>query len=249
MALASTPTLDRDHEIIRVDAWDLSDFRRHPVLMVVHDYQKLWVGKITEIAAKTEGLFFRAVFAKTVAAEEVWQLIKSTGIAAFSVGFLPITSESVQIKNLTAAEQRAALAAGLTLDSSIRVFTKASLMEISVVGVPSNTSATLISWKALAKNASVRDALEEITISDLKDSDIVYPITKDELDRRLQEIEILKPENVRKIADESIRKTMTAFTGKAIEIARVHQVVEATIKKLIEERVELALAKIRGRVI
>jgi len=165
-AFASAPTLDRDREVVRADAWELADFKKHPVLVLSHDYQKLWVGKITEILTKLEGLFFKAIFGATAAANEVWELIKSTGIAAFSVGFLPIASENVLVKNLPAREQRAALAAGLRPENSILVHTKVQLLEISIVSVPSNTSATLLSWKSLAKTAALRDALEEITISD-----------------------------------------------------------------------------------
>lgn len=213
-AFASTPRLDRDREIIRSDAWDLAGFKKHPVLAISHAYEKLWLGKITEITPTSDGLFFRAVFAKTAAAEEVWQLIKSTGMAAFSVGFLPIASENVPVRKLAPAEQKAALAAGLTLDGSVRVYSKVELLEISVVSVPSNTSATLLSWKGLAKTAELRRALEEITIEDSSEEITIEDESK---------------ESAEKLIDEYIAG--------------------GDFKRAVKEAVEVALAKVRGRVI
>jgi len=212
-AFASTPRLDRDREIIRADAWDLASFKKHPVLAISHAYEKLWLGKITEITPTSDGLFFRAVFAKTAAAEEVWQLIKSTNMAAFSVGFLPIASENVPVRKLAPAEQKAAIAAGIAMDGSVRVYSKVELLEISVVSVPSNTSATLLSWKGLAKTAELRAALEEITIEDSPE------IT----------IEDGPEKSVDKLIDEYVRS--------------------GDFKKAVKESVEVAIAKIRGRVI
>jgi len=209
-AKASAPTLDRDREIIRADAWQLDEFKKHPVLMVSHDYQALWIGKVEEITPKADGLYFKAVFAKTAEAEETWGLIRDTGIAAFSVGFIPISSENVPVKKLGPAEQKAALAAGLTLDSSVRVYTKVQLLEISVVSVPSNTSATLLALKSKARTPALRAALDFIDLADVK--------------------------------SENVLNWSREETQEAVEVRK-------RIEARIREEVELAVAKIRGRVI
>ena len=44
-ALASQGIVDRDREIIRGNAWDLEDFKKHPILLVGHNYGGLWVAR------------------------------------------------------------------------------------------------------------------------------------------------------------------------------------------------------------
>jgi len=42
--VASTPRLDREGDRIPSGAWDLSNYRRNPVVLIAHDAQKLLVG-------------------------------------------------------------------------------------------------------------------------------------------------------------------------------------------------------------
>lgn len=172
-AIASAPILDRDREIIRWNAWlggGLDAFLKHPIVLVGHNYSGLWVARVTELQPKKEGLYFRAVFARTAEAEEAWQLIKDTNTAAFSVGFMPIAYEDALVKGLESDERRSALAAGLSDSDRVRVYVKCSLLEISLCAVPSCPSALLIAWKGgKIKTKGLRDALaatEQVLILD-----------------------------------------------------------------------------------
>ena len=265
-AVASAPTIDRDRELIRADAWDLMEFRRHPVLILSHDYQKLWIARVEEITSKADGLYFKAVFARTKEAEDVADLIRSTGMAAFSVGFLPIASENVPVKKLAPADQREALRVGLTMDGSIRVYTRVSLLEISIVSVPSQIAATLLNWKALAKSAELRAALEEITIEDSPEITIEDGPTQEalaaevrELRAKLNEIALahLTPDEIKGLPA-GFRERLKSFRRPEITIGAAEKSIEEFIaeyvrsgdyKKAVKEAVEVAIAKVRGKVI
>jgi len=275
-AFASTPTLDRDKEIVLADAWQLDNFKKHPVLLLSHEAGKLWLGKITEITPRPDGLFFRAVFAKTPAAEEAWDLIKSTNIAAFSCCFLPISSETVLVKNLPPAEKAAALRAGMTENNGVRIYTRVELMEISLCSLPSNRESLLLSWKSLARNAELRAALDEIVIEDspeitIEDSPEIIiegPIAPSqkalaaevrELRAKLNEIALthLAPDEIKGLPA-GFRERLKTFRQPDITIAEAEKSVEEFIaeyvrsgdyKKAVDEAVEVAIAKVRGRVI
>ena len=81
--------IDRDKELIEGEAWDVKAFRKNPVLMLSHDYKQPPIGKVLWTKKSEEGLKFKAQFAKTRVADEVYQLYKDDIMRAFSVGFIP----------------------------------------------------------------------------------------------------------------------------------------------------------------
>lgn len=162
-ALASQGIVDRDREIVRWNAWEggLADFLAHPILMVSHRYENLWVGRVTSIDPRRDGLYFRATFATSAEGEACWELVKSTGLAAFSVGFSPIESSMVKVRQLEPAERKSALALGMTETDTVKVFTRVKLLEISMVSVPACPTALLQAWKSKAvKTKGLMDALQ-----------------------------------------------------------------------------------------
>lgn len=162
-ALASQGIVDRDKEIIRWNAWvgGLTDFLKHPILLVGHNYGALWVARVTSIDPRRDGLVFTAKFATTPEAEEAWTLIKETDTAAFSVGFKPIDSQMIAVRNLDPAERASALRLGMAEAEQIRVYTRVKLLEISLVSVPSCPTALLQAWKSKAiKTEELREAMQ-----------------------------------------------------------------------------------------
>ncbi len=124
-ARASEGIVDRDREIIRWSAWDegLEDFKKHPILLLSHNYAELWVARVTSIDPRKDGLFFTAKFATTPEAEEAWRLIKETDTAAFSVGFQPVESQRVRVKELEPRERASAIKAGMAELDQLKVYT------------------------------------------------------------------------------------------------------------------------------
>lgn len=135
-AYGNRPIIDRDEELIEAGAWDLEEYKQNAVLLVGHDYKSLPVGKVIDIRDTAEGLLFKAQFAQTGTANEVWQLYSEGFLKSFSVGFLPLE----WIDGKSQGEPR-------------RTYTKAKLLEISCVSVPSNPAATvLMALKAMAQD-------------------------------------------------------------------------------------------------
>lgn len=129
VAWGSRPVLDRDMEKIAADAkWELDNFKKNPVLCISHDYSKLPVGKVLWTKVTSEGLRFKAQFAKTPTGEELWTLYKDGIMNAFSIGFLPLKyTEPDMVKS---GEPR-------------RIYEHLELLEISCVSIPSCPAAIM----------------------------------------------------------------------------------------------------------
>ena len=159
-ARASEGIVDRDREIIRWNAWDLEDFKKHPILMLSHRYGDLWVARVTSIDARKDGLYFTARFATTPEANSALALIHDTQTAAFSVGFSPVESSMVKVRQLEPSERASALAQGMSDSDAVRVYTRVRLNEISMVSVPACQTSLLIAWKTKAlKDKVLNDAM------------------------------------------------------------------------------------------
>ena len=162
VAWGSKAIIDRDKEIIRGDAWDLKAYRKHPIILLSHNYKELWVGKALWIKPSEEGLLFKAQFATTEAAKEAFQLVKDLGIAAFSVGFIPKKWEDRVVKDMTEEEQAMMKDAGLDSNDKVKIYTKCELLEISLVSVPACSTAVLEAYnEGKIKTKELKDKLDE----------------------------------------------------------------------------------------
>ena len=124
---ASTADMDRDGEVITPDAWSktIQQFESVP-LVWAHDYRIPPIGRATGFEIDGRGLKFRAEFASTDFANEIWGLYRDGYLDSFSVGFIP--------KQGTEGQQRF---------EPNRTFTEAELLEVSAVAVPANPFATV----------------------------------------------------------------------------------------------------------
>lgn len=123
----STAAVDRDRDTLAVDGWDLTDYRKNPVVLWAHDSRMPPIARAESILATAGALKARTVFpdagvyplADTVKALVAGGFIKST-----SVGFLPL--------EWMFNEKRGGID-----------FRKQSLLEFSLVPVPSNPEALM----------------------------------------------------------------------------------------------------------
>jgi len=164
--IASTEDLDRHNEIIKQDGWDLTKFKENPVILAHHNYHDFPIGQALEIGVEGGKLVFKMLFTSaTEEAKQAYQLVKEGVMRTFSVGYIP--------REYDANDQR--------------ITTKAELLEISLVTVPSNASAVVMA-KGMEKN-------------DLAQSLVKYWMMEKKL---AQEVETLEKESGEKgaIADE-----------------------------------------------
>lgn len=148
VAWGSRPVLDRDFEQISSEAkWELGNFQKNPVLMLSHDYSKPPVGKVIWTKVTSDGLRFKAQFAKTPAGEELWTLYRDGIMHSFSIGFLPL--KFTEPDTVKSGEAR-------------RIYDHLELLEISCVSVPSCPAAVLDMYDA--GNIKTKDISDVLAI-------------------------------------------------------------------------------------
>lgn len=135
--VASDETLDRYNEVVPLDAWDLKNYKKNPVLLVNHDYRvENIVGRAKNIKITDEGLTFTPEFHNiTELARNVSEMVKQEQLLSVSVGFLP----HAPVKDGDRPSNE--------------------LLEISFVPVPANPNAMALAVKAL-------DATEEKAVKE-----------------------------------------------------------------------------------
>jgi len=144
--IASTEAFDRYNESISVAGWDISNFKKNPVILFGHDHTKV-VGKAESIKIDTKGkkkaLTMVIRFAREGAsdlADEVFALVEDEIIGAVSVGFIP----KKWVDN----------------EDGSRTFTESELLEVSFVGVPANPEALV--QRDGEEGTKKKDAEEEV---------------------------------------------------------------------------------------
>lgn len=175
-AVASDETIDRYKEKVLADAYKktLKNFRKHAVLLAGHDYynitsqigewEKLWIenGQLVGKAKYYVGL-------GNPQADWAWQLAKK-GIAAYSVGFVPIQYEDISYEEYEKSGGK----------KPWRTYTEVELLEISHVLVPANPSALQRSFGAeeFAEEFLVKKINEDTDLTEIlnKTFDTVYDV-------------------------------------------------------------------------
>jgi len=143
VAVASTAIEDRHGEIVEVEGWDVGNYQKNPVLLWGHNHDEFAIGiaeKVwTEKTAKgTSALMFKPKFHDiTERARAAKRLVEENIIKAFSVGF--------QSKEMD--------------DNK---FTEQELLEISLVNVPANPDAMMLSYKTLKDDGVSDKTIREV---------------------------------------------------------------------------------------
>ncbi len=137
----STGAKDRVNEVILPEAFrkTLKDFRKRPVMLSSHNYNDLrkQIGEFTSIRVSTDGLMAKPKYYINEGNEEAdWGFkLAQKGMAAFSVGFIPLEWDDNQ--ESTASEPGKVD----TKAPPLRVYKLVELLEISQVCVPANREA------------------------------------------------------------------------------------------------------------
>ena len=130
-AIASAPSIDRDGEIISIEALKaaLLGYMKNPVVLAGHQHKTSdgtspVIGHCVATRVDSAGLHITVEFAKTTLGEEYLGLYAEKHQRAFSVGFMPLKWEDRSVDG-----------------KMVRVFTEIELLEISCVAVGSNRDA------------------------------------------------------------------------------------------------------------
>ncbi len=150
--VASTGSTDRYGDIIDQDGWQLDAYRRNPVVLLNHQTNQLPIGKgLVEVV--DGNLMIDVEFDETdELAQKVSHKARNGFMHAVSVGFNPV--EAISRSELP-EEHRAYSKHGGNL------FTKAELLEVSIVTIPANSEATTMSQKKLGIRAMIREIIAQ----------------------------------------------------------------------------------------
>ncbi len=130
--IASTASVDRHGDVVEQN-WDLSSFRKNPVLLFQHDSSSLPIGKVSKVWTDDDKTFARAEGVPEGMddlADKVWRFIKAGFLNAVSVGFQPIADPEPR-------RDKDGNWLGYT-------YPRNALLELSVVAVPANQEALAI---------------------------------------------------------------------------------------------------------
>lgn len=138
--IASDESMDRHGEVLKLEDWDLKEFKRAPRLLVDHDHRvdKI-VGKAEKIKVKDGALTFSPLFHEiTELARSVKDMVEQGFLNSVSVGFIPHRPEKDGDRG------------------------RNELIEISFVTVGANQNALVKAFEAEASTEE-KDAIEEFT--------------------------------------------------------------------------------------
>lgn len=161
-AIASTAALDRDREVLLPKGAITENFMKNPVMLFIHQYKQVPVGKVTSINITKDAVSFTFEFANTDLGNELKSLYDSGFMSAFSVGLYPQKSMWIDEQTPDAFEVTYPDGTKDTFDMTKykvkpdRIVLAWELLEISPVPVPSNPEALLLR----AKENIVRKAVE-----------------------------------------------------------------------------------------
>lgn len=195
-ALASTPALDRDEEIIEPAAWagTLDVYRSNPAILAAHLHRLTTgfspvIGSASRIEATDEGLPFAMTFATTPLAADYEKLYRERHMRAFSVGFY--TRAGRWDEYTPPGEEDAK-------SRRIYIHTECELLEISAVAVGSNPEA-LVRMRELMRAPQRGDVEEAITV--LKR---IVEGGQTDINKRLEDALTAMRSEVREVLDEIV---------------------------------------------
>ncbi len=147
--IVTTAAKDRDDEIIMPEGLILDHYMKQPIVLPGHDYSGLGVGKSVWIKSTQDGygLLQKTQYAKTKLADEYWTWQKDGFPMAASIGFIPmkaLVNGEKDFDELATILIDKGWLDKATLESTKCIYTKALLLEVSDVAVPSNQEATMM---------------------------------------------------------------------------------------------------------
>lgn len=159
-AVASTASEDRQGEVVKVEGWQLKNYKTNPILLFMHDHTKP-IGKATRVwvekATGSPRLMFRGLISTaTDVGRAAKQLMEEGILNSFSVGFRPLEMDG-------------------------NVISKSELYEISLVSVPANPDARLVATKSLQDAGFDEDVIDELVGVEEEEADVVIEELKTEL--------------------------------------------------------------------
>ena len=162
-AIASTDALDRDREVLLPKGCVTENFLKNPVMLRIHNYQHIPIGKVHAIRIDKDKVEFDFEFLDSEEGKELEDLYVKGFMNAFSVGLYPLKALWLDEESPKKFEVEVANGEMQIFDlnkykiTPRRLVHQWELLEISPVPVPSNPEALLLR----AKEDVVRKFMDE----------------------------------------------------------------------------------------
>lgn len=226
--IISTGAVDRDNDVVDPNGWDLTDYKKNPVVLFGHDYRSLPVGRGLNTRMENGKLKSTAQFpdVSTYAfADTVFKLIAGGYLNATSVGFDPTKWEFVEEASR-----------GFGVD-----FKQQKLLEYSIVPVPANPEALI---EARSKGINTRPLAEwaDEMLSG-KQPGLCVPKTYLEQIRKASTAPLVQVQTPKeKIMDEKqLKELLEGLTGVTQQLKRVADAQEVAKEKPAAEEIPAAI--------
>ena len=191
----SSSNVDRDNDSISIDGWDLTNFKKNPVVLWGHDSSLPPIGRAMEVWADGSRLKAKVDFSPADMPHPLGMGFGHTVARMFSEGFLHATSVGFQPKEFSFNEERGPMAVD---------FKRQELLEFSAVPIPANPDALigadlggeatkdLINWCQLtiddSKNAWAVDCAKQLH-KGLTNNRTIFITETNEVDEALKVVE------------------------------------------------------------
>ena len=177
--VASDGVVDRQGEVISSDGWELTNYKKHPMLLWSHDQYSPPIGKVEKLGFKMingmKKLVYQPVFhLKSEMSRLIADLVGEGWLSASSVGFKPIEMDG-------------------------NTYTKQELLEISFVNVPANPNALQL---AQSKGYSMDTINKVLNVKELKMDEKKEEIKEEKEPEKIEEEIEEKPEEKEEIKEE-----------------------------------------------
>lgn len=150
---------DRDGEVLIPKGMDSTEFMTNPVVVLMHNYSELPIGKITNLEVTNDAVYAKIKLSATPRGQEIFQLIKEGVLRACSVGFIAI--KSVEAGTSAFREYVTQNFNGIIGKTVRRIITEWKLIENSLVTIGANPEALveLVSLKGIKISSEMRKEL------------------------------------------------------------------------------------------
>jgi len=180
--IASTANPDRYGDVINQRGWDLSKYRKNPVILLNHNANSLPIGR-GEVDVVDGQLIVDVEFDMDDSqAKEIARKTKAGFMNAVSVGFNPLdaTPRNMLEKSHPAHGQ------------SGQYFDRAELLEISIVTIPANGEAVTAKGYAMQNRSFKISNLKHIIDVEMKDDVVIVTYARHEMDDMPEREEAMK---------------------------------------------------------
>jgi hypothetical protein len=261
--IGSTEAMDRDGDIIEAFGWDLTDYQKNPVIMGFHEYDKFPYAKsvntyidytekklkfdvkfptISELTSFPGNADMIAEHAKNV--DMAYNMYKNGYMSAVSVGFVGVENEPMY---------------GEDGNYKGRRYKKQSLLELSLVPVPSNPTALMEARsKGLIsdKELKILQIDKETIIEDPPEQDL--PEQKILLDAEQKVGASISGKNMAMMAEamghmqmaiDKMKEMMGMYEEEGMSANCTASIDDTTIKNELNEEIKTALEEIKAQVL